>query len=136
MVPRGQQPPEDGQAFYRGIVKNCHEFHEMTGKAGDVILLHPFMCHSQSINSLRLPRIIINTLAALKEPFNYDRQDPNEYSLVERKTMQALGVERLPNWIITADRELVGNEYSREGDEMRRLELERLSQASRIAVAV
>jgi hypothetical protein len=32
---------------------------------------------------------------ALKEPFNFNRDDPAEYSLVERKTLRALGVEKL-----------------------------------------
>ena len=33
--------------------------------------------------------------AALREPFNFNRDDPKEFSLVELKTLKALGVDRL-----------------------------------------
>lgn len=69
-------------------------------------LLHPFMLHSASRNLLRNPRIITNPPVALKEPFNYNRSDPSEYSLVEQKTLRDLGrPEGLPEWKITAPRE-------------------------------
>ena len=41
------------------------------------------------------PFIIINPPVALRQPFVFDREDPDELSLVERKTLLALGVERL-----------------------------------------
>lgn len=67
----------------------------MTGEIGDVVLLHPLMMHSASKNYLRIPRVITNPPVSLKEPFNFARESTNEYSLVERKTLKALGVERL-----------------------------------------
>jgi hypothetical protein len=83
-------------------------FHEVTGQTGNVFLLHPFMLHSASRNLLRLPRIITNPPVALKEPFNYNRTKPDEYSLVEQKTLRALGhPDGLPGWKITGPRERI-----------------------------
>ena len=53
------------------------------------------MVHSASINHTRIPRIITNPPVSLKEPFNFNRDDPDEYSLVEKKTLRALGVDKL-----------------------------------------
>ncbi|KAJ9302013.1 hypothetical protein DTO271G3_879 [Paecilomyces variotii] len=82
-------------------------FHELTGKAGDVYLLHPFMVHSISKNLLRNIRIITNPPVALKEPFNYKRRD-RKFSLVEQKTLNSLGrPEGLPEWSIAGKRKLL-----------------------------
>lgn len=75
-------------------IKRFNNFVELTADVGDVVLLHPLMLHSASKNYLRIPRIITNPPAALKEPFNFDRENPEDYSLVERKTLLALGVDR------------------------------------------
>ncbi|KAJ9211217.1 hypothetical protein DTO166G4_7140 [Paecilomyces variotii] len=82
-------------------------FHELTGKAGDVYLLHPFMVHSISKNLLRNIRIITNPPVALKEPFNYRRRD-GKFSLIEQKTLNSLGrPEGLPEWSIAGKRKLL-----------------------------
>ncbi|KAJ5610018.1 hypothetical protein N7510_006737 [Penicillium lagena] len=83
-------------------------FHEVTGKVGDVYFLHPLMLHSASRNLLGTVRVITNPPVAVKEPFNFNRSDPNEYSLVEKKTLRDLGrPEGLPEWRITAPREML-----------------------------
>jgi hypothetical protein len=109
MLPCGEQPLGNPieTSFYSSIVKQCSEFHQMTGNVGDVILLHPLMVHSVSINSLRHPRVITNPPAQLKHPFNFDRNDPSKYSLVEKKTLSLLGKERLAGWKIQGRREFV-----------------------------
>ncbi|KAK4865752.1 hypothetical protein LT330_009185 [Penicillium expansum] len=109
MYPRGQEPVGDPTEtpFYSDIVKNCNDFHQMTGKVGDVVLLHPLMCHSISVNSLRHPRVITNPPVALKQPFKFDRDDPSKYSLVEKKTLEMLGKDRLSGWKIKGRREFV-----------------------------
>jgi hypothetical protein len=85
-------------------------FHEATGSVGDVYLLHPLMLHSASRNLLRNVRIITNPPVALKEPFNFNRADAKEYSLVEQKTLRDLGrPEGLPEWKITAPRQLINS---------------------------
>ncbi|KAL7280239.1 hypothetical protein ACG7TL_006659 [Trametes sanguinea] len=89
--------PRDDPAYYSHLAqaKTCTRFVELTGEVGDVVLLHPLMLHSASKNYLRVPRVITNPPVALREPFCFARDDPGEYSLVERTTLRALGVERL-----------------------------------------
>ena len=109
MYSRAQEPvgnPAD-TPFYSDIVMNCSDFHQMTGKVGDVVLLHPLMCHSISVNSLRHPRVITNPPVALKQPFKFDRHDPSKYSLVEKKTLEMLGKDRLSGWKIKGKREFI-----------------------------
>ena len=77
-------------------IRQCNHFAEMHGEIGDVVLMHPLMLHSASKNHLREPRVITNPPVSLKEPFNFDRENPDDYSIVELKTLKALGVERLP----------------------------------------
>jgi hypothetical protein len=103
----------DRRRYWNNWIRNPEltkedSFHEATGEVGDVYLLHPFMLHSSSRNLLRNVRIITNPPVALKQPFNYNRSDPREYSLVERKTLKELDrPEGLPEWKITAPRELI-----------------------------
>ncbi|KAJ5713003.1 uncharacterized protein N7483_010184 [Penicillium malachiteum] len=127
MVPRGFKFRKPTVDFYDSILEKCTEFHEMTGSVGDVILLHPLMVHSQSVNSLRIPRIITNPPVSLKKPFNFDRKDPGRFSIVERKTLQDLGTDRLRGWKIKGGRELVVPERVKEHEEMKEQELGRLN---------
>lgn len=108
-------------------------FYQMTGKKGDVILMHPLMLHSVSRNALRKERecsyrpgiflriknathpltcllllgVITNPPVSLREPFCFNRENPAEYSLVELKTMKDLGgPEKFKNWKITGPRKI------------------------------
>lgn len=74
----------------------CKLFQQRTGECGDVVLIHPLMMHSASRNSLHIPRVITNPFVGLKEPFNFNREDPREYSLIKKKTLKELGVKALP----------------------------------------
>jgi hypothetical protein len=76
------------------LIAQCSRFEEVTGEAGDFAILHPFILHASSQNMLGIPRIITNPPVVLKEPFNYNRSNPDDYSLVERATLKALGVDR------------------------------------------
>ncbi|KIW49655.1 hypothetical protein PV05_11315 [Exophiala xenobiotica] len=98
---------ENGLEFYSRLVQGCADesFHEMTGAVGDVILLHPLMVHSASKNGRRLPRIITNPPVSLVEPFNFNRNEKDEYSLVELKTIKEVGgPEKLRGWKIQGQR--------------------------------
>lgn len=53
------------------------------------------MLHSASKNFLRIPRVITNPPVALRKAFNFNRENPDDYSLVEKKTLAALGVDKL-----------------------------------------
>jgi len=88
--------PQDDPNYWSHLkeIKRCTRFAEMTGEIGDVVLMHPLMLHSASKNHLREARIITNPPVSLREPFNFARDDPEEYSLVELKTLKALGVDR------------------------------------------
>ncbi|EGN98485.1 hypothetical protein SERLA73DRAFT_169439 [Serpula lacrymans var. lacrymans S7.3] len=101
--------PKDDPGYYSHLeeVKKCNKFFEITGEVGDVVLLHPLMLHSASKNHLRIPRIITNPPVSLKEPFIFSREDPNDFSLVERKTLKALGVDKLDYNITTERRRIV-----------------------------
>lgn len=89
------------------VAKQCNRFVEIIGEVGDVVLLHPLMLHSASKNHLRIPRIITNPPVSLKEPFRFARDCDVDYSLVERRTLRALGKDFFDFKITTERRRLV-----------------------------
>ncbi|KAH7927758.1 hypothetical protein BV22DRAFT_1103457 [Leucogyrophana mollusca] len=101
--------PKDDPSYYSHLqeVRKCNKFFEITGEVGDVILLHPLMLHSASKNHLRIPRIITNPPVSLREPFVFNRENPDDYSLVEKKTLKALGVDKLDYKITTERKRIV-----------------------------
>ncbi|KZV63064.1 hypothetical protein PENSPDRAFT_758239 [Peniophora sp. CONT] len=135
MTPRAQNPtmaPEPIAGFYAYFNRIAatfppEAFVEATGQIGDVYLLHPLMLHSTSNNALRALRIITNPPVSLRAPFVFDRADPAHYSVVERATLHALGVERLSGWKITRERQEVVPERVMIMQEMKKRELERLA---------
>ncbi|QRV84378.1 phytanoyl-CoA dioxygenase [Ceratobasidium sp. AG-Ba] len=95
--PEGVLPglgPGQGKFDFLARINECNVFTEMTGERGDVILLHPLMLHSASKNHTRAVRLITNPPVSLKEPFNFNRENPADFSLVELKTLKELGVDR------------------------------------------
>jgi hypothetical protein len=101
--------PSGNPGFWSHLqeVKKCARFVELTGEVGDVVLMHPLMLHSASKNYLRVPRVITNPPVGLREPFNFCRDDAKEYSLVERKTLLALGVDKFDFKPTTTRRNIV-----------------------------
>ncbi len=75
------------------LMSECTRFEELTGEAGDFIILHPYMMHASSPNVLGVARIVSNPPVWLKEPMNFHRANPDDYSLVERGTLLGLGVD-------------------------------------------
>jgi hypothetical protein len=131
MAPRAEDPnmnKEKSLKFFCDIAKSMPDesFVEATGQVGDVYLLHPLMLHSASNNKLRQLRVITNPPVSIREPFSFDRQEPSDYSVVEKKTIAALGKESLKGWQITHERERVVPERLRRQAEMREQELKRL----------
>lgn len=99
----------------------------MTGNVGDVILMHPLMLHTASKNLKRAVRVITNPPVSLKQPFNFDRKNKDEYSLVELKTLKDLGMpDGLKGWKITGERAGWVPSRIKIQEEMKRKELERL----------
>lgn len=114
-------------SYFNDLAKSMPEdaFVEATGKVGDVYLLHPLMLHSASNNKLRELRVITNPPVSLKEPF-FTR--PEELSVVERKTLAALGRESLGDWQITASRDRLVPERLKRQARMKEQELARLAE--------
>lgn len=63
---------------------------ELTGKAGDVALHHPFMLHARSPNTGDSVRFICNPCITLKEKMTVDPSAPGDRSPVERAIISAL----------------------------------------------
>jgi hypothetical protein len=84
------------EAFpYDELIAQCREFVEITGRLGDVVLLHPYMLHTVSQNHRGTARLITNPPIALTAPMRFDRADPAAFSPVERAVLRALAVDRL-----------------------------------------
>ena len=101
--PEGLLP---GEAGFGELIHQCSDFIELTGRTGDVVLLHPYILHSASNNPSGRPRFITNPNISLAEPMNFNRDDPADHSLVELAVLRALDVERL-DFRPTAPRERV-----------------------------
>ncbi|OTB08390.1 hypothetical protein M426DRAFT_52197 [Hypoxylon sp. CI-4A] len=122
--------------WYADVARSCGaddddaaDFVEAIGDVGDVYLLHPMMMHSATSNARRAVRIITNPPVSMREPFCFDRENDDEYSLVERKTMREVGgQEKLRGWKITMPRERLVPERVRIQEEMKREEVRRLEE--------
>jgi hypothetical protein len=80
---------------FPALLKECSRFEELTGNAGDVVILHPYILHASSQNILRVPRFITTPPVLLREPMNFNRPNPDDFSLLEQATLHYLGLERL-----------------------------------------
>jgi hypothetical protein len=90
---------------FPALLSECNRFEELTGNAGDVVILHPYILHASSQNVLGVPRLITNPPVILKEPMNFNRPNPDDFSLLEKATLHYLGLERL-DFHPTAPREV------------------------------
>lgn len=73
----------------RMITGRCARFHEITGEAGDVFLLHPLMMHSASRNRSGRIRWMANPMVYLEQPLDPHRPIA-ELSLVELAIHRAI----------------------------------------------
>lgn len=90
--PEGLKP---GEIPFNEIIQQCTQFEELTGEPGDFVILHPFMLHASSQNVIGKPRFMTNPPVVLKEPMNLNRENPDDFSLLEQATLHYLGVDRL-----------------------------------------
>ena len=93
--PEGVLPSGAPGASFGSLINQCQDFVELTGKIGDVVLIHPFLLHASSQNHSGKARFITNPPISLKEPMQFDRSDPADFSPVERAVLLGLGVDRL-----------------------------------------
>lgn len=108
-----------------GLIHQCHDFVEMTGELGDVVLLHPYMLHATSQNVIKHGRIITNPPITLREPLRFDRDSAADFSAVEAAVLRGLGVDRY-DFRRTGEREAVVpqrvlDQRARDADEAKRL---------------
>ena len=111
-IPKGWNPGAFGKQ-----IEGCEVFVEATGRAGDVYLIHPYMLHSAAPNPSGRPRFITNPPVAFKEPMNFNREDLEDFSLVEKVVLNALGAKRL-DYQIAGERERYYTEFRRERERM------------------
>ena len=103
--------PSDLSAPVRRILAGCCDFRALTGRQGDVVLAHPFLLHTASVNQLAAPRVISNSSVMLHEPMRFDRPG-GACSPLERSILDALGVDHL-DFQPTGDRAAVVSERQR-----------------------
>ncbi len=88
--------PDGTQAGYLipGLIEQCSDFAELTGEAGDAVLVHPYMLHRVSVNPSNRPRFIANMPVVLAQPMCFARPPGDAYSLVELAVLRALDLPR------------------------------------------
>ena len=89
-IQKGLLPGGFGQ-----LIDKCEDFVEITGEAGDVVLLHPFILHAASQNPSGRARFITNPPVGLREPMNFNRENPDDFSPVELGVLHGLGKDRV-----------------------------------------
>lgn len=127
--PEGVSPHGAPDASFRSLINQCHDFVELTGRIGDVVLIHPFLLHASSQNHSGKARFITNPPVSLKEPMQFNRADSGDFSPVEQAILQGLGVERL-DFQPTAPRERIVSEGMKRKQKMLEEEQARLAAAS------
>jgi hypothetical protein len=91
---------------FQALARQCTDFIELTGNAGDVVLMHPYVLHATSQNVIKHGRLITNPPIALREPMDFDRADQGQLSAVERAVLAGLEVDRY-DFQRTGEREVV-----------------------------
>ena len=83
--PEGVHPDgtQGGGYLIPSLIEQCTQFVEVTGDAGDLVLLHPYMLHRAAANPSGVARFIQNGRLSLAEPMDFNRPNPADYSLVE-----------------------------------------------------
>lgn len=89
------------------------------------------MMHAASPNRLRVPRIITNAATMIREPYKLKRSNPEDYCLVELRTLHALGVDPKDGYDFkpTAERRRIVPERQLRQDAEKLKESERLAKA-------
>ena len=74
------------------VIPHCEDcpIIEVTGRAGDALLMHPHLLHASSTNRSRRVRIIANRAVSLHEPMQFDRPNPADLSPVEAAVAQSV----------------------------------------------
>jgi ectoine hydroxylase-related dioxygenase (phytanoyl-CoA dioxygenase family) len=73
------------------MVRECSEFQELTGEAGDLAIMHPYMVHRVAGNASGRVRFGQFPSLKLSQPMRFSREDPGDYSLSELVVLKELG---------------------------------------------
>lgn len=122
--PEGLLPRGAPDISFGSLVSHCSDFVELSGRIGDVALMHPFLLHAASQNHSGKPRFITNPPMSLKAPMEFNRRNEEEFSPVERAVLLGLGVDRL-DFAPTAPRERIISEGYKRRQKMLEDELAR-----------
>jgi len=89
--PEGIHPDSVQSYIQPHMIKECSEFEELTGQAGDLAIMHPYMVHRVAGNPSGRPRFAQFPSIKLSQPMQFGRDDPGEYSLSELVALKELG---------------------------------------------
>ena len=89
--PEGIHPDSVQSYIQPHMIKECSEFEELTGQAGDLAIMHPYMVHRVAGNPSGRPRFAQFPSIKLSQPMQFGRDDPGEYSLSELVVLKELG---------------------------------------------
>ena len=89
--PEGIHPDSVQSYIQPHMIMECSEFEELTGKAGDLAIIHPYMVHRVAGNPSGRPRFAQFPSIKLSQPMQFQRDDPGEYSLSELVVLKELG---------------------------------------------
>jgi len=126
--PEGLPPQGAPEATFGSLIHQCHDFVELSGRVGDVVLIHPYLLHASSQNHSGKARFITNPPISLKEPMQFNRENPADFSPVERAILRGLGVKRL-DFQSTAPREYIVSEGAKRKAQLLEEEKARLAAA-------
>ncbi|KIG14934.1 hypothetical protein DB30_06236 [Enhygromyxa salina] len=74
----------------RAITSECERLFEVTGEAGDLLLVHPLMLHSASPNPSPRIRFLGNPMVYLQAPLDHRRADASPVELVIARALAGL----------------------------------------------
>jgi hypothetical protein len=89
--PEGIHPDSVQSYIQPHMNKACKAFEELTGEAGDLAIMHPYMVHRVAGNPSGRPRFAQFPSLKLSQPMQFGRDDPSAYSLSELVVLKALG---------------------------------------------
>ena len=131
--------PDTVQSYIKPhMIKECKEFKELTGEAGDLAIMHPYMVHRVAGNPSGRARFAQFPSIKLSRPMQFVRDEPSEYSLTELVVLKELGQLKRFAFATQADyvkypREDITPPPSRTEQEQRAIELALYEEQQRMA---
>ena len=136
--PEGIHPDTVQSYIQPHMIEECCEFEELTGEAGDIAIMHPYMVHRSAANPSGRARFAQFPGLALSQPMQFGRDDPSEYSLTELIVLKELGQLKRFDFATQADyatypREDITPRPSRTEEERLAIDVELYEEQQRMA---